>query len=276
MTQIDATTWTHTMEILDGTPLLYKYARGTWDKVESWGSIVSTNNRSVTIGYGMDGTQLVDNTATDWGVGPDSEQAVQYWRDPIVVDISPADGVVDVALDTAVTTTWSVPMEPDTTFVVEGPEGVVTGAFVYDDVAQTVTFTPNAALADGTTYTVTVSGAVSVGVPGGDSGVLQTPVVWRFTTHVITAEEWLGILTDQVNGLVDAGVLARRYGRVLLRDLSHAGRFMDWGMNPWAALQLRIFTHHVNLLVRHDRLPAADGQVLIDGANAAIEQLLQN
>ena len=54
---------------LDGTALEYKYTRGAWEHVEWWGSITSTANRHVTISYGTDGTQLVDNTSTDWGTG---------------------------------------------------------------------------------------------------------------------------------------------------------------------------------------------------------------
>ena len=276
MTPVDATTWSYTLNILDGTQMQYKYTRGSWDTVESWGSITGLNNRSATVSYGSDGTQLVDNTAADWGTGPDEDKAVQFWRDPIVVDFSPADGAVDVSFDTAVTVTWSLPMEPDTSFAVEGPAGVISGTFVYDDVTQVVTFTPDVDLADGATYTVTVAGAVSVGVPGGDTGVQQAPVVFSFTTHVITAEEWLTTLTDQVNGLVDDGTLARRYGRLLLRDLARAERFLNWGFDRVAALQMRVFIHHVNFLVHQGRLPAADGQVLIDGANAAIEQILNN
>jgi hypothetical protein len=277
MTKVNDTTWTHTMDILDGTQLQYKYTRGTWDRVESWGSIVSVNNRSVTINYGTDGTQLVDNTATDWGTGPDDEKAVQYWRDPIVVATGPADGAVDVPFDTAVTVTFSNPMQPGTTFAVEGPAGPITGTFAYDDVTRTVTFTPDADLSDGTTYTVTVAGAVSVGVPGGDSGVLQAPVAFSFTTHVITVEERLANLKDMVNGLVDDGVLAPRYGRLLLRDLEKAEWFLSqdhWVYDQLAVVQMRVFIQHVQVLVKLHRLPAADGQMLIDEAWVIIEQIL--
>lgn len=277
MTKVNDTTWTHTMDILDGTQLQYKYTRGSWDRVESWGSIVSVNNRSVTINYGTDGTQLVDNTATDWGTGPDDEKAVQFWRDPIVVDHSPADGAVDVALDTAVTITFSIPMQPNTAFTVEGPAGPVTGTFAYDDVTQTVTFTPDEDLADGTTYAVTVGGAVSVGVPGGDSGVLQAPVAFSFTTHVITVEERLANLKDMVNGLVDDGLLAPHYGRILLRELQVVEQLLNqdhWFFDYLAALQMRAFIQQVRWLVRLHRLPAADGQLLIDEAWVIIEQIL--
>lgn len=279
MTKVNDTTWTHTMDILDGTQLQYKYTRGTWDRVESWGSIVSVNNRSVTISYGTNGTQLVDNTATDWGTGPDSQKAVQFWRDPLVVAVSPADGAVDVPVDTAVTVTFSIPMQPNTTFVVEGPAGPVAGTFAYDNVTQTVTFTPDAALTEGTMYTVTVAGAVSVGVPGGDSGVLQAPVVFSFTTftHAITVEERLANLKDMVNSLVDDGVLAAQYGRILLRDLQVAEQLLSrdhWVYNYLAALQMRVFIQHVQVLVKLHRLPAAEGQMLIDAAWVIIEQIL--
>jgi hypothetical protein len=255
----------------------YKFTRGSWDTVESWGSIVSVNNRSLNISYGTDGTQLVDMTATDWGTGPDSTKAVQYWRDPLVVSTTPADGAMDVLVDTAVSVVWSVPMEPDTDFVVEGPTGLISGTFAYDDVTQTVTFTPDADLADGTTYTVTVAGAVSVGVPGGDSGVLQTPVVFSFTTHVITVEERLDNLKDMVNGLVDDGLLAPRYGRLLLHDLQQAERFLNrdhWVFDRVAVVHLQVFIHHVEALVWLEQLPAAEGQLLIDEAELLIEQIL--
>ncbi len=172
--------WTYTLDILDGTQMQYKYTRGSWDTVESWGSIVVFGNRHLTIDYGTDGTQLVDNTATDWGNGPDDEKAVQYWRDPIVVAYAPVG--TNVPVSSTVVVTWSIPMQPNTTFEVAGPDGPVSGAFAYDSDDWTVTFTPDADLATGAFYTVTVAGAQSVGVPGGDSGVQQFPVTWTFLT----------------------------------------------------------------------------------------------
>jgi pullulanase len=74
--------WTVTLQIPDGTRLQYKYTRGSWDKVESWGTITGLANRSVLIKAGPDGTQLVDDTATDWGAaGKDDHRAVQKWAD---------------------------------------------------------------------------------------------------------------------------------------------------------------------------------------------------
>ncbi|MCA9933056.1 MAG: Ig-like domain-containing protein, partial [Anaerolineales bacterium] len=186
MTQINDTTWELTLPLLDGTQLQYKYARGSWDTVESWGSITGLNNRSVTIDYGTDGTQLVDDTATDWGTGADIHKAVQFWRDPIVVDYAPAAGATAVSLDTAISVTWSITMTADTDFVVTGPAGVVSCTFANDDLTWTTVFTPDAPLEAAGTYTVTVAGQQTNGVPGGDSGVQQVPVTWQFTTAPIT------------------------------------------------------------------------------------------
>ncbi|MCL4264667.1 MAG: PKD domain-containing protein [Anaerolineae bacterium] len=181
MNQVGSTNvWTYTLNILDGTQVQYKYTRGSWDTVESWGSIIVLNNRQVTIDYGTDGIQLVDNTATDWGNGADDEKAVRFWRDPIVVDYAPTG--TDVPVNTAITVTWSITMQVDTDFEVIGPSGPVAGTFVYNNDDWTVTFTPNTDLDTGAFYTVTVAGAQSVGVPGGDSGVQQFPVTWTFLT----------------------------------------------------------------------------------------------
>jgi hypothetical protein len=187
MTQVDDTTWSYTGTILDGTDLQFKFTRGSWDTVESWGSITTINNRSMRVEYGTDGNMLVDLTATDWGNGADDTKAVRFWRDPIVVDYAPADGATDVPTSTPVVVEWPVPMEPDTDFVVEGPGGPVAGTFAYDESAwpdgnTVVTFTPAAPLAGNTEYTVTVAGAQSVGVPNGDAGAQQSPVTWTFTT----------------------------------------------------------------------------------------------
>jgi pullulanase len=78
--------WTVTLQISDGTRLQYKYVRGDWSKVEDWGTITGFTNRHVTVTYGADGTQVVNDTATDWGqAGSDDHRAVQKWTDlPLV------------------------------------------------------------------------------------------------------------------------------------------------------------------------------------------------
>ena len=272
MTQVNATTWTHTMDILDGTQLQYKYTRGNWDMVESWGSIVSVNNRSVTISYGSDGTQLVDNTATDWGTGPDDEKAVQYWRDPIVVSYTPVADVLSVPLDGPVIVYWSIPMEPDTAFVVEGPGGSVAGGFIYDDVSQSVTFIPTTDLDPGTTYIVTISGAVSVGIPGGDAGVQQVPVIFNFTTITINAQ--INNLIGEVEAIRDTGTLNNGQANALITKLEGVLDKLDRGNTTPAINTLNAFINQVNSFIDEGILPPEVGQTLIDAANDLIGQIM--
>lgn len=268
MTQVDATTWEYTIDLLDGTTLQYKFTRGSWDTVESWGSIVTINNRSVQIDYGTNGTQLVDMTATDWGNGPDSTKAVRYWRDPLVVSTSPADGATVVPVDTDISVAWSVPMAPDTDFAVTGPNGVVPGSFAYAAASQTVTFTPDADLEPGTTYAVDIAGAVSVGVPGGDTGSLQTPYSFSFTT--ITIVQMIENLKADVEALRDSGVLNKGQANSLLVKLDNALDKLNRGQDNAAANQLNAFINQVESFVASGVLPAATGQSLIDQAEVII------
>jgi hypothetical protein len=273
MNQVNATTWTHTMDILDGTQLQYKYTRGSWDVVESWGSIVNINNRSVTISYGADGTQLVDNTATDWSTGPDDEKAVRYWRDPIVVSHAPAADAVGLPLDTAVVVTWSIPMEPDTTFTVEGPDGPVAGNFTYDETAWLVSFTPDDGLDPGFTYQVTISGAVSVGIPGGDAGVQQTTVVYSFTTITINEQ-----FTDLIKDVIDLwrdGTLNFKQAKSLISNLFRAMLKWNSGRPQGAANQLNVFIDRVEAYIDAGVLTPEVGQDLIDRASDLIGQITE-
>jgi len=259
------------MDIIDGTQMQYKYTRGSWDRVESWGSIVNINNRTLTISYDSDGTQLVDNTAIDWGTGPDDEKAVQYWRDPLVVSYTPTADAVDVQLETTVAVNWSIPMEPDTDFLVEGPDEPVAGVFSYDEVAQSVTLTPDSDLEPGTAYTVTISAAVSVGIPGGDAGVQQAPVVFSFTT--ITIEAQIENLIAEVEALRDAGILNSGKATGLITKLESVLDKLEKGNLTPALNQLNAFINQVNGFIDEGILTPEEGQALIDAANDLISQI---
>jgi hypothetical protein len=99
---------------------------------------------------------------------------------PSVVSTIPANGATNVAVNTPISATFSIAMNPTTltttTFTVTGPAGSVAGAVAYSGV--TATFTPTAALASGTAYTGTITtGATD---PGGTP--LIANYVWTFTT----------------------------------------------------------------------------------------------
>jgi hypothetical protein len=99
---------------------------------------------------------------------------------PSVVSTIPANGASSVAVNTPISATFSMAMNPSSitssTFTVVGPGGAVAGAVSYSGL--TATFVPAAALAYGTTYTGTITtGATD---PGGTP--LISNYVWTFTT----------------------------------------------------------------------------------------------
>jgi len=100
---------------------------------------------------------------------------------PGVISVTPAQGATGVLINTTVTATFSMAMNPasitTSTFTLTGPGGTaVAGAVGYS--GSTATFTPSAVLAYATTYTATITTAASS--PGGAE--LIGPYVWSFTT----------------------------------------------------------------------------------------------
>ena len=80
---------------------------------------------------------------------------------PTVTARTPASGATGVAATTTVTATFSEPVQSGTVVMaLAGPGGsAVAGGTAYDAANRRATFTPSAALAAGTAYTATVSGA---------------------------------------------------------------------------------------------------------------------
>ena len=105
---------------------------------------------------------------------------------PGVVSVTPAQGSANVAVSTTITATFSEAMSAasitTTTFTVAAQGGAaVTGTVSYS--GGVATFTPGAALANGTTYTATITTGAST--PGGAE--LIGPYVWSFTTIAAVA-----------------------------------------------------------------------------------------
>ena len=164
MTETSPNVWEITLQILDGTMLEYKYARGSWDMVEKQADgFTEVSNRGLTADYGTTGEQLVEDT-------------VANWRDRIVTGHTPADGATGIAPNAVIAVSWnkSMPNPPAGTFTVTGPGGVVSGEFTWDEGSKTHTFWPFAYLAPGL-YTVVVADNNS----GGDNQFV--PVTFSFT-----------------------------------------------------------------------------------------------
>jgi alpha-glucosidase len=169
MTRVDATHWTTTLQLLDGTALQYKYARGSWDVVEWWEQIHDLINRSLNVDYGANGNQVVNDT-------------VPNWRDPLVVSTNPANGATGIATDAVLSAVFTRGIKPEdldaTRFSLKVGDVVVAGAAAFDAATNTAAFTPSAALTPNTVYTWTIGPGIN-----GDAGSsMQNAVIVTFTT----------------------------------------------------------------------------------------------
>jgi methionine-rich copper-binding protein CopC len=95
---------------------------------------------------------------------------------PTVTSRTPTPGATNVAVNTTVAVGFDQAVTGATIVVVNPVGTTVAGSTAYDASTNTATFTPSAFLGNGSTYTVTASGATSA------AGVLMTPVTWSFTT----------------------------------------------------------------------------------------------
>jgi len=66
LTRVDATHWTITLTGKESTQIEYKYALGSWDFVEKDGACGEIANRQLTLSYGANGTQTVNDTVLNW------------------------------------------------------------------------------------------------------------------------------------------------------------------------------------------------------------------
>ena len=66
LTRVDATHWTITLTGPENIELEYKYALGSWNYVEKDGACGEIANRVVTLSYGINGIQTVNDTVLNW------------------------------------------------------------------------------------------------------------------------------------------------------------------------------------------------------------------
>ena len=129
----------------------------------------------------LTGTPLVSNYSWTFttGTAPDTTK-------PTITSTIPLNGATAVAINQAVTVTFSEPMDPatlnSTTFTLSGPGGTpVAGTVTYAAIAKTATFTPNASLDPNEIYTAAVTtGATDLAGNPLEAGLAPNP--WTFTT----------------------------------------------------------------------------------------------
>ncbi|MEY9935510.1 hypothetical protein ABH926_010192 [Catenulispora sp. GP43] len=185
MTNEGGGVWQTTITVTDGTDLQYKFTRGSWNTVEDWGSITGVTNRDAVVNGGSTGTMLVDDTSTAWSDPsvPDSQKAPEFWRDPLVVSTTPADGSSGAA-PSALTVAFAQDITPTGSdysgSVAVTDSGSAVAGTTAKNAAGVLTWTPSAALSAGT-YQVTVQDVASANA--GDNMPIQEPYTFSFTVN---------------------------------------------------------------------------------------------
>ncbi len=161
---------------------------------------VATFVPSASLAYGTTYTATVSGAkdtagdpmggSTSWSFTTDSLQ-------PAVSSHTPASGATGVAVSTAPSATFNEAVQSSAITLATSAGTAVAGSASYNATTKTETFTPTAALAYGTTYTATVSGAKDSA-----SDPMSGSVSWSFTTAVAAPAVVAGAPASGATGVV--------------------------------------------------------------------------
>ncbi len=217
------------------------------------------------------GIYAIDAVLSDWGTG---KLARDY-----NVTIVPATLTVDKAGTTTQVTSSANPSNYGqavtftATVTANAPGGGTPSGTVtfYDGAAVLATV----ALSNGmATWTTTAFGLavgnhdITAQYHGDDSFLVSTAAV--LAQQVLSAQQQVALLIDDIDDLVNDGLLDSGNGNALTTKLDGALASLDEGNVAAGVNQLQAFINQVNALVNAGKLTAAQAQTLIDAATAAI------
>lgn len=156
------------------------------------------NNPLTALAEGVDGSNGVYSYNPISAFPDQTFNSSNYWVDvvfetsvgpdvtpPTVQSTAPADNAVGIAIGITPSAVFSEGIDPVTltaaTFTMESGGNPVAGTVGYNQAAKTATFTPGAALAYNTTYTLTLVGGAS-GITDLAANPLAADYSWTFTT----------------------------------------------------------------------------------------------
>jgi Domain of unknown function (DUF4082)/Bacterial Ig-like domain/Bacterial Ig domain len=163
----------------------YRAPNGHYSATSNYFASAYTNGPLVAPSTGGNGVYVY---GTGSSAPTNTYQASNYWVDvtfvtsssaPTVASTTPAAGATGVAVSTAPTAQFSLPVQSSSvqfTLTTTTGQNAVTGTVTYASGTAIATFTPAAALAASTQYTATVSATSSSGTP------MASPTSWNFTT----------------------------------------------------------------------------------------------
>jgi uncharacterized protein YjdB len=162
---------------------------GAFDESVTWTSgapSVATVGGSGLVSAVDDGIAVVTATSVSDPAASGSA-TIRVQRAVVVTDVTPAVSANLVPIDTVLTATFNVAMDPgtidDTTFTLRVGTLPVSGTVGYDDASRTATFTPATALTPDTVYEAAISREVRSASGGTLAGVAQPArFAWSFWT----------------------------------------------------------------------------------------------
>ena len=175
--------------------------------------------------------------------------ATNYWVDvvystvldttaPTITARTPAAGAAGVPVGTAVTVTFSEPVQPATLSMQlrDASNTLVNANVTYDPATRTASLTPTSVLNPGETFTVTVSGARDL-----TGNILASAATWSFTTSLTgvrqtTAADFSTGTMSGTQATSTAGGELQLVATMALSD-SFSGTALsgDWTTSSWAS-----------------------------------------
>lgn len=186
-----------------------------------------------------------------------SYNSTNYWVDvvykttdtipPVVTTVSPAASAANASFASAVTARFSKSVVASSVkFSLAAGGAAVAGATSYNDATRTATFTSSAPLAQGTTFTATVSGATD-----SSGNVMAAPYSWSFTTAGCPCSMWPSAATPAQASVSDTSAV-----EVGVRFTSDANGYING---------IRFYKGAANTGSHVGNLWTASGQLLASG-----------
>ena len=183
---------------------------------------------------------------------------------PLEVTVHNVPPAADAGADQAVTVGMAVSFAGS--FTDPGTLDVHTVTWDFGDGTPVVTggLEPTHTFSDAGVYTVTLT------VMDDDGGVSSD----QLTVNVITAEQQILLIGQQIAALVESDLLRENDAKPLNTSLEHAlGELMD-GDTHVGINNLQAFQHKVQALLNSERISEDDGEALLAAAQAAIDSAL--
>jgi hypothetical protein len=148
--------------------------------------------------------------------------------------------------------------------------GIPTGTvqFQIDNVNSGSPVTLSGGSASFSTATLTVGAHTITALYGGDGGFLGSS--GSMTETVLSAQGEIALLIQEVKALVNAGVLNSGNGNALIAKLNSATASLNAGNTSAGVNQLNAFINQLSAFQKAGKLSSAQAQLLISGANLAI------